>query len=97
MDKNTYNQIERNNSDDARVGSNFIKLFGKANLSIPGEAETKKILKKQGKIINAIIKRYEPTKVTISDNALDKVIDLSAQKIGGDFPGKALKIIASES
>ncbi|MEI8388831.1 MAG: AAA family ATPase [bacterium] len=91
MDNSSYQEIKESSSIKKDI--NFLKLFGTVNLSVPGETETKEILKKQGKILNTIIKRYEPTKVTISDNAIDKAVDLSAQKIGGEFPGKALNVI----
>lgn len=67
--------------------------YGKVELKVPGEKDTKLMLKKESKFIGDISKKYEPVKIHVSPNAINEVVDKSSKQIAGEFPGKALQVL----
>ena len=70
-----------------------IKGLGKVDFDGLNAADTKDLLKKDSRYSTSILRRYTGTKLKISPNAIDAIVDKSAASIDGIFPAKAVKIL----
>lgn len=75
------------------LDKDFLKMFGKLDLKVPGEKDTKIMLKKEPALIRKITENYRPMRVLVSDNAINEVVDKTSRGFAGEFPGKALRML----
>lgn len=96
MNKAHYNTISEGSkiNPDFLLDRNFLKMFGKVELKVPSEKDTKLMLKKEPGLIKQITDKYKPmVRVSASDNAINEVVDKSARNIAGSFPGKPIQVL----
>ena len=101
MNKSDYDTVSKVELQDILlkhdlkdVDKNLLKMFGKVELSVPAEKDTKQMLKRDYRLISSeVTSKYRPVRINISDNAINEVVDRSSRNIAGDFPGKAIKVL----
>jgi len=98
MNKSDYDTVSKVELKDILLkrdlkdlDNNFLKMFGKVELSVPAEKDTKLMLKKHYRLISEVSSKYHPARINMSDGFIDEIVEKS-KNLAGEFPGKPIKL-----